>query len=183
MAEATAETTATSEAPAKASGGMPQFDFAVWPGQIVWALIIFVSLYVVLSRVLLPRVRGALDARAEKISGDMDEARRLRDEAQGQAEAAAREIADARSRAQRTAADAKARAADDAKSRQGDLDADLNRKIAEAEATIRASRDQAMTNVRGIAADAVGAIAVKLTGQAASAEEVEAALTAVSAAN
>ena len=181
MADATAETTATSEAPAKGSGGMPQFDFAVWPGQIVWALIIFVSLYVLMSRMLMPRVRGALEARAAKINGDMEEARRLRAEAQGQADSAAREIADARTRAQRTAVEAKARSTEEAKARQTALEADLNAKIGEAEARIRISRDEAMTNVRGIAADAVAAIAEKLTGQAASAEDVEAALSAVSA--
>ena len=181
MAEATAEKTATSEAPAKGSGGMPQFDFAVWPGQIVWALIIFVSLYVVLSRLLLPRVRGALETRAAKISGDMDEARRLRDEAQAQADAAAKEIADARVSAQRTAAAAKTRSAEEAKARQTVLEADLSAKIGDAETRIRASRDEAMTNVRGIAADTVAAIAEKLTGQAASAEDVAAALDAVAA--
>eukprot|EP01039_Chlorochromonas_danica_P019561 gene19561-23699_t len=46
---------------------MPQFDFAYWPGQIVWALIIFVSLYVLMARMLLPRVRSALQTRAAKI--------------------------------------------------------------------------------------------------------------------
>ena len=183
MAEATAETTATSEAPAKGSGGMPQFDFAVWPGQIVWALIIFVSLYVVLSRVLLPRVRAALEARAAKISGDMDEARRLRAEAQVQADAAAKEIADARLRAQRTASEAKAKSADEAKARQAALEADLNAKIADAEVKIRASRDQAMTNVRSIAADTVVAISEKLTGEAPAAADVETALSAVASAN
>ncbi len=183
MAEASAEHTATTEAPAGGSGGMPQFDFAVWPGQIAWALIIFVGLYVVLSRVLLPRVKVAMDTRAAKINGDMEEARRLRDEAQAQAAAAAREIAEARSRAQRTAVEAKARSAEEAKARQGALEAELNAKIGEAETRIRASRDAAMENVRGIAADTVAAIAEKLTGVASSAEDVEAALNAVSTSN
>jgi F-type H+-transporting ATPase subunit b len=162
---------------------MPQFDFAVWPGQIVWTLIIFVGLYVVLSRSLLPRVKGAMEARASKINGDMEEARRLRSEAQAQADAAAREIAEARSRAQRTAVEAKTKSADEAKARQGVLEAELNAKIGEAETRIRKSRDDAMGNVRGIAADTVAAIADKLTGQAASDEEVEAALSAVSSAS
>jgi F-type H+-transporting ATPase subunit b len=180
MVEAS-ETVATTEAPAKGSGGMPQFDFAFWPGQIVWALIIFSVLYVVLSRMLLPRVRSALEAREAKISGDMEEARRLRAEAQAQADAAAKEIADARLRAQRTAAEARARSADEAKARQTALEADLNAKIAEAETKIRASRDVAMGNVRAIAADTVVAISEKLTGEAPAASDVETALSAVSA--
>ena len=182
MAEAS-DTIATAEAPAKGSAGMPQFDFAYWPGQIVWALIIFVSLYALMSRMLLPRVRSALQTRAAKIEGDMEEARRLRAEAQGQADAAAKDIADARTRAQRTASDAKAKSAEEAKARQSALEAELNQKIGDAETRIRANRDAAMSNVRGIAADTVVAISEKLTGEAASASEVVTALDAVAASN
>ncbi len=181
MAEASAKTTATTEAPA-ASSGMPQFDFAVWPGQIAWALIIFVGLYVVLSKALLPKVKAAIEARDSKIKGDMDEARRLRDEAQAQADAASREIAEARARAQRTATEAKSKAAEESKARQQVLETELNKKIGEAEASIAKSRDAAMANVRGIAADTAAAITEKLTGQASESADVEAALDALSAA-
>jgi F-type H+-transporting ATPase subunit b len=182
MAEASAETTATTAAP-EASGGMPQFDFAVWPGQIAWALIIFVGLYVVLSRALLPKVKAAIEARDAKIKGDMDEARRLRDEAGAQAEAATREIAEARARAARTASEAKSKAAEETKARQQALEAELNKKIGEAEASIAKSRDAAMANVRTIAADTAAAIAEKLTGQAPEAADVQSALDAATSAN
>jgi F-type H+-transporting ATPase subunit b len=174
MVEAS-ETVATTEAPAKGSGGMPQFDFAVWPGQIGWALIIFVSLYVVLSRVLLPRVRAALEARAAKISGDMDEARRLRAEAQVQADAAAKEIADARLRAQRTASEAKAKSAAASAERQAAEEAKLNERLNAAETEIRAARDKAMGNVKTIAVETAQAIIEKLTGDTVTAADVQAA--------
>jgi len=60
MTEAPAPATHEStEAPKEASGGMPQFDFATWPGQIFWLVIIFVALYALLSSVFLPRVKAA----------------------------------------------------------------------------------------------------------------------------
>ncbi len=40
--------------PPTAGGGMPQFDLAQWPGEIVWALVIFAALYFLLARVFLP---------------------------------------------------------------------------------------------------------------------------------
>ncbi|HWU81096.1 MAG TPA: hypothetical protein VN158_13650, partial [Caulobacter sp.] len=84
-------TVETTETPKHESGGLPQLQFEHWGGQIVWLLLIFAVLYVVLSKGLLPRVSGAIDERGAKIAGDIADARRLKDEAEVQARAAAAE--------------------------------------------------------------------------------------------
>ncbi|HTI66375.1 MAG TPA: hypothetical protein VL460_02385 [Caulobacteraceae bacterium] len=169
-------TTETTQATGHESGGLPQLRYEYWPGQIVWLLIIFTVLYIVLSRVFLPKVGGTMEARDQRIAGDMAEARRLRDQAEAEAQAAEAEMAEARARALKTAADSKARSAAQAAERQAALEAELGAKLATAEASIRASRDQAMGQVRGIALETAAAIAEKLTGQAASPAQVEQAL-------
>jgi F-type H+-transporting ATPase subunit b len=73
---------------------MPQFELALWPGQIFWLLITFAIFYLMMSKVFVPRIRSAVDARHERISGDMAEARRLRDEAEIQAEIARAQISE-----------------------------------------------------------------------------------------
>ncbi|HTX51732.1 MAG TPA: hypothetical protein VME40_20340 [Caulobacteraceae bacterium] len=160
----------------KASAGLPQFDLGQWPGEIVWMLIVFGVLLVLFSKVFVPKVGGTIAAREDKIGGDIGEARRLRDEAEAQAKAAAEELAQARARAQKLAADAKAEAAAEAARRQAAEEARLGQLMAEAEARIGAARTEAMSQVRGIAADAAGAIVEKLTGRAAGAAEIERAL-------
>lgn len=168
--------TETTEAAGHDAGGLPQLRYENWPGQIVWLLIIFAVLYVLFAKVFLPKVGGTMEAREQRITGDMDEARALRDQAEGEARAAEAEMAEARSRALKTAADAKARSAAEATERQGALEAQLGEKLAAAEAGIRASRDQAMGQVRGIAVETAAAIAEKLTGLAATSAEVEQAM-------
>jgi F-type H+-transporting ATPase subunit b len=142
---------------------MPQFDFGYWPGQIFWLLITFGVLYAALAVVLIPRVRGTIDAREDRISGDVGEARRLRDQAEADARAADADLAEARARAHRTAADAKAKSAAEAVRRQALLEAELSGKLSKAEIRIRASRDEAMTHVRGIAEETAQAMVEKLT--------------------
>lgn len=159
-----------------ASGGLPQFDPQWWAGQAFWLALIFLVLYVVLAKVLLPRVGKTIDAREGKIAGDIADARRLKDEAEAQAAAAAAEMADARAQAQRVASDAKAKAAAEAHERQAAEEAKLNARLAAAETEIRSARDQAMGNVKAIAVETAQAIVERLTGQAASAADVEAAL-------
>ena len=144
MATQTQESTAAPEAK---SAGLPQFDFQWWPGQIVWFLIMFLVVLVFVRLFAAPRVGGTIDAREDKISGDIADARRLKDEAEAQAAAAAAETAQARAAAQRVAA----------------------------EARIATARDAAMANVTGIASDTAGVIVSKLTGKAATAAELTAA--------
>lgn len=166
----------TTEAPKHESGGLPQLQFEHWGGQIVWLLLIFAVLYAVLSKGLLPRVSGAIDERGAKIAGDIADARRLKDEAEAQARAAAAELAEARAKSQKTAADAKAKASAEAAERQAKEEAVLAEKLAAAEASIQAARDTAMSHVREVAQDTAGAIVQKLTGKAATAAELKSAL-------
>jgi F-type H+-transporting ATPase subunit b len=169
-------TVESTEAPKHESSGLPQLQFEHWGGQIVWLLLIFAVLFAVLSKVLLPRVSGAIETRGAKIAGDIADARRLKDEAEVQARAAAAEVAEARAKAQKTAADAKAKASAEAAERQAKEEAVLAEKLSAAEARIQASRDEAMGHVRAVASETAGAIVEKLTGKAASAAELKASL-------
>jgi F-type H+-transporting ATPase subunit b len=170
MADQTQESTAE---PAKA--GLPQFEFQWWPGEIVWFLIIFVAMLAFIRLFAAPRVGDTIDAREDKISGDIADARRLKDEAEVQAQAAAAETAQARAAAQRVAAEARAKAQAEVAAKLAAEEAVLAEKAAVAEARIAKARDAAMANVAGIAADAAGAIVGKLTGRAASPAELTAA--------
>lgn len=158
-------------------GGLPQFRFEYWGGQIVWLLVLFAILYVLLARVFVPRLRKVVDTRAETIAGALEEARRVQAEADAQAAAAQAEIAQGRAEARRVAADAQAKAAAEFAARQAAEDQRLAAQMDEAEARIRATRDQAMSNVQGIATDTALAIVEKLTGAAPSAAEAKAMAT------
>jgi F-type H+-transporting ATPase subunit b len=162
------------------SGGLPQFDLAQWPGQMVWMLIIFGVLFFLFTRVFVPKIGGTIAAREDKIGGDIGQARRLRDEAEAQAKAAADELAQARARAQRLGADAKAAATAEAEKRAAEEEARLATVLEAAEGRINAARAEAMGHVRGIAAETADAIVTRLTGLAAGADEVERALASVS---
>jgi F-type H+-transporting ATPase subunit b len=159
-------------------GGLPQFRFEYWGGQIVWLLIVFAVLYWLLAKVFTPRIRQVQDTRAQTIADAVEQARRVQAEADAQAAAAKSEIEEARAHARRLAAEAKARAQAEMAARQAEEDQRLAAELDAAEQRIRGLRDQAMGNVGAIAADAAEAIVAKLTGAPASRAEVEAALGA-----
>jgi F-type H+-transporting ATPase subunit b len=158
-------TQASTEAPGGSAPGMPQLDPTWWGGQIVWLALIFLVLYLVLSKVLLPKLGRGIDQRESKIAGDIADARAMKQEAEAQAAAGAAELAEARAKAQQTASEAKAKSAAKAAERQAVEEAKLNERLASAEAEIRAARDQAMTNVSAIAVETAQAIVEKLIGE------------------
>jgi F-type H+-transporting ATPase subunit b len=169
--------TATTEAE-HGSGGLPQFQFQHWGGQIAWLLILFVILYVLIARVFTPRMRAVIDERANTISGALEAARQVQAEAADQASAAAAEVAEARAQSQRVAAEARARAAAQSAERAAVEEAKVSEQVAQAETRIAAMRDAAMSNVGAIAGETAAAIVEKLTGKAASPSDIKTALAA-----
>ena len=175
---AVADTHATTEAAhggGHESGGLPQFEFQHWFGQIVYLIFLFALLYFLIAKVFAPRLRRVFDEREQTITQAVSDARSVQAEAQGQAEAAQAELAEARAASRRTAGAAKARVAEDVARRQAEQEARLAERVGEAEGRIAAMRDKAMAQVDAVASDTTQAIVEKLTGKAASAAELNAA--------
>ncbi|MEH6699750.1 MAG: hypothetical protein V7672_13690 [Brevundimonas sp.] len=161
---ATYTTTAEPAHGPEEGGGLPQFEFQHWGGQIIYLLFLFALLYLLIAKVFAPRMRRVFDERSSTISGAIEAARQVQAEAAGQAEAAKAEVAEARSASRATAAAAKARVTDEANRRAAAEEAVVNARIAEAEAVIAKTRDAAMTNVSAIASDTAAAVVERLTG-------------------
>jgi F-type H+-transporting ATPase subunit b len=163
---------------AEGAGGLPQFDIAMWPGQIVWVLVVFGILYVLFARVFVPRIADTIGEREDKIAGDIGDARRLRDAARADMDAAAAEMVQARARAQKVAAEAAAEAKAVSAAREAQEEARLAETLAAAEARIAEARASAMVHVRSIAVETAQAIIGRLTGTEAAPEEIQRALDA-----
>ena len=80
----------------------PPFEKSTFASQLVSLLIAFVALYLIVSRIALPRVGGVIDARQNAIDGDLAEAQKLKDASDGELKAYESELAAARSRARRS---------------------------------------------------------------------------------
>jgi F-type H+-transporting ATPase subunit b len=152
----------------EADGGhkapFPPFEKSTFASQLVSLLIAFVALYLIVSRIALPRVGSLLDERQNAIDGDLAAAQKLKDESDAALKAYESELAAARSRAQAISAETREKLNAASEAERKTLEERLSLKLAEAEKTIAATRETAMSNVRGIAADAAGAIVQRLSG-------------------
>nr|Q07H88.1 RecName: Full=ATP synthase subunit b 2; AltName: Full=ATP synthase F(0) sector subunit b 2; AltName: Full=ATPase subunit I 2; AltName: Full=F-type ATPase subunit b 2; Short=F-ATPase subunit b 2 [Rhodopseudomonas palustris BisA53] len=150
----------------------PPFQQDTFASQLVSLLIAFVALYLIVSKVALPKVGGVLDARQKKIEDDFAAALRLKGESDDALKAYEDALAQARARAQAIGTETRERLNAAAEAERKTLEQRLAVKLADAEKTIAATREQAMSNVRGIATDAASAIVQQLVGIAPDAKAV-----------
>ena len=156
----------------------PPFQKDTFASQLVSLLIAFVALYLIVSRIALPRVGGLLDARQNAIEGDLGAAQKLKDESDAALKAYEGELAAARSRAQAISAETRDKLNAAAEAQRKTLEDQLSVKLADAEKTIASTREAAMSNVRGIAAEAAAAIVQRLTGMMPDGKAVDSAVDA-----
>jgi F-type H+-transporting ATPase subunit b len=166
--------------PAKEHGnGFPPFAKDTFASQLIWLALVFVALYLLMSRIALPRIGSILEARKAHVDGNLAEAARFKDSSDAAMAAYEKSLADARGRAQALANEARAQHAAEAEVNRKSLEEKLNARLAEAERSIAATKTAAMTNVHGIATGAASAIVERLIGAAPTANEVEAAVSDV----
>ena len=162
----TEKTSAHTETNGGHDSGFPPFESSTFASQLVSLVVAFVALYIIVSRIALPRVGAVIDARQNKIEGDLGEAQKLKDQSEAAIKAYEADLAAARSKAQAIGAETREKLNAASEAERKSLEDKLAARLAEAEKTIAATRTTAMGNVRGIAADAAGAIVQRLTGSA-----------------
>jgi len=177
MAQNQKTNTSTEHVPAgEHGGGFPPFQKETFASQIVWLVITFVVLYLVVSRIAVPRIGGIIEQRGKRIESDFAEAQRDKEESEAALLAYEKALADARARAQAIGNEIRDKVNAEADEKRKALEARLNAQLAEAEKAIAATKTAAMMNVRGIAVDAASAIVERLVGTAPAAPTVAAAV-------
>lgn len=177
MAEQLVQETRTEAA--REEPAFPPFNTATFPSQLLWFAVIFGVLYLLMSRVALPRVGGIFEFRRTRIAKDLDEASMMQRQAEAAGAAYDKALADAKAQAQRVAQDMREKVAADTQIKRTDLEGALNARLAAAEAQIAATRTQAMTSVSAIAREAAAAIIQQLTGRPPNAGAVAQAVAAL----
>lgn len=171
-----ADTTVEHAAEAASGAGMPQLDPSSFPNQIFWLLVTLVVIYLILSRVALPRIGGILAERQGTITNDIAAAEELKLRAQEAEASYEKALTDARAEAQKIVADAKAEI-------QAELDVELQKADAEIAAQT-AESEKAIAEIQAGAAEAVKDVAgdvaqdiVAAMGGTADAKMIAAAIT------
>jgi F-type H+-transporting ATPase subunit b len=155
---------------------MPQFDPTFFAPQLFWLLLTFVTLYVLMSSVALPKIGAVLEERQRKIDDNLDKAAQLKAEAEAAVAAYERALSESRAHAHAVIKEASDRLAHDAEERNRALAARLAEQIKAGEGRINQAKSEALANVRDVAADVAGSVIARLVGSAADAGRLQTAV-------
>jgi len=157
---------------------MPQLNVADYPPQLIWLAITFVALYLIISRLALPRVGAALAAREAKLTDDIDRAEKLKVEAETALAAYHKAIAEARAGSQAELKQAAAAMAAEASKREAAFAVEIGARIKVAEEGIAAAKTAALGELRAVAGETARALVARLSGSEPDAGATERALSA-----
>ncbi|PZF75587.1 F0F1 ATP synthase subunit B' [Aestuariivirga litoralis] len=151
-------------------GGFPPMDAHSFPSQIFWLVIFFALLYLLMSKVALPRMAAVLEKRHKAIESDLSKASALKHETEAAIQHYEKSLSDARANAQGIATETRSRIAAEIEAERSALEKTLSAKLAEADSRISATKAKAMQDVHEVAAETAAEIVSELTGHKVSKE-------------
>ncbi len=157
-------------------GAFPPFESQTFPSQILWLAITFGLFYMFMNRVVVPRIGGILEHRRDRIAQDLDEANRLKEEADAAIAAYEQDLATARNKASEIGQEARDKAKAAADAERSKVEAELSERMAEAEKSIADIKAKALGEVDAIATDIATDLVKHLLGGTATKAEVDAAV-------
>ena len=160
-----------------AGSTFPPFETWHMPGQVFWLAILFTTLYLTMSRWILPKLSDTLEKRSDRIASDLDQAARLNDQAIEAQQALELRVAQARNKARETSEKAREKMEAEMAAETARVDAEIAQKLETADGRIATLRANAMKNVEQIAVDTAEAMTARF-GLKASAADLKKAVTA-----
>ena len=114
-------------------GGMPQLNTEFWVSQIFWLTIIFGSLYILLSKLVLPKISNNLEARKSQILENIEAAEKQKKESDQKIKDYEKIISDAKADAKNILNQAREKILIDINNKKESLDKEIDEEIKKAE--------------------------------------------------
>lgn len=150
---------------AHGSGVFPPFDQSTFASQLVWLAITFGLFYLLMQKVIMPRIAAILGERHDAIARDLDAASRSKADADAAIASYEQELAAARAKGNAIAASAREAAKVKAAADRAAIEAALNDKIVAAESRIADIKASALADVGAIAEETASTVVERLLGR------------------
>lgn len=161
---------------AHGGGGLPQLNVDAFEPQLIWLAITFIVLYLLMSKIALPRIGEVLEERRDRIQRDLDEAEQLKADTERAIAEYEQALATARGKAHDIASTAREAMNAEIDAKRREIEAQIAARTSEAEAAITKTKSEALARVNEIASGASQEIVAQLIGESVSSDEVGAAI-------
>ena len=152
------------EAFAAESGGMPQLNPEFWISQIFWLTLTFGILYIVLSKLILPKISDNLESRKSQILENIEAAEKQRQNSEDKLKEYEEIVSKSKMEAKNIFNQAREKALKDISAKKDVLDKQIDNEIGKAEQEIKELQKGAADKINKIAIETSSELIQKLIG-------------------
>ena len=147
------------------SGGMPQLNPEFWISQIFWLIITFGILFIVLTKVILPKISVNLETRKSQILENIETADKQKEESQKKIEEYEKIILDSKLKAKNHFNEAREKILDNINKKRAALEKDLDQEIDGVEKELSDLRNKSGEKINKIAVETSAELIKELIGE------------------
>tara|TARA_B100000780_G_C21062901_1_gene427294 strand:- start:626 stop:1201 length:576 start_codon:yes stop_codon:yes gene_type:complete len=159
-----------------AEAGMPQLDPKYWMSQAFWLILIFTLLYLVLSKIFIPKIKDSIDERENKIKDDLDEAQELKNLAEQKLKEYELSIEEAKKEMQKIIFESKNKLNSEIQSKKKVFDKEIEIEIKNAEKEIEILKKNSLKNISAISEEIASKVIEQISGEPMNQSSIKAAI-------
>ena len=166
-----------------AEAGMPQLDPTYWASQAFWLILVFTILYVSISKFYLPKIKGNLDNRENKIKEDLESASKFKEQSEAKLKEYKIILENAKKEVSKIQLDSKNILNKDIQSKKETIEKDIEKEVLKAYKEIAELKKNSISTIQSISENIVSNIIEKISGDNLNESSIKAAVDEVSKKN
>ena len=132
-------------------GGMPQLNPEYWISQIFWLIIVFASLYIVLSQVILPKISESLETRKSQVLQHVEQAEKFKEESEKKIQEYDNILNEAKNQAKKIMNESRKKINQDISEKKNQINKQIEKEIYATEEEIKILKRNSINNINKIA--------------------------------
>jgi len=159
-----------------AEAGMPQLDPTYWASQSFWLILIFITLYLALSNLFIPKIKNNIDNRENKIKNDLDEAQKLKNLAEKKFKEYELSIENAKKEVQKIIFESKNKLNLEIQGKKKEFEKEIEIEIERAEKEIEHLKKDSLVNISAISEEMASNVIEQISGEPMNQSSIKAAI-------
>jgi F-type H+-transporting ATPase subunit b len=166
-----------------AEAGMPQLDPKFWASQTFWLILVFVILYISLSKFYLPKIKSNLDNRENKIKEDLENANKFKEQSEAKLKEYGLILDKAKKEVNKIHFDSKTALDKDIQSKKEILEKEIEKEILKAQKEISELKKNSISSIQNISENITANIIENISGDKLNESSVKSAVEEISKKN
>ena len=166
-----------------AEAGMPQLDPKYWASQAFWLILVFVILYISLSKFYLPKIKSNLDNRENKIKEDLENANKFKEQSEAKLKEYGLILDKAKKEVNKIHFDSKTALDKDIQSKKEVIEKEIEKEILKAQKEISELKKNSISSIQNISENIAANIIENISGDKLNESSVKSAVEEISKKN